>query len=460
MTDLEPKDIKKILEPPFSSTNLKEKARRYKQAFDHLIGNTEIPSTEELQTSSNILETWLEDANNQEETANLIQSAVNSIQSQEKGILSESHDLFHLTEMATGLLDDKNHGVETENTTVLITVIEILLHDIGRHTEKILTDQQLDLSTELHHDVFTYRSARKILKLISKELTFPEQVQDAFSQLIFTGLRKFGKVGVEKIFAVANDADRRQILGSPTVGRDILYFGGMQGKDISPQTIANMPPGYTHYDSGGFFGQQNTMSRAVFRDEAIRQSRFLDRVYDELATEATTITLLACGDNKNLLNRAFDVDLGFITTPTERLTNEQGPWWPKKPLPHPQILENALTEKQKIEDTINPKKLSPDSLSSLMEAFLISYNTIVEPAHLQKVKENTRKFSPEERISWARILFYAHRKNQERYARRLDQFLQENQKGAFMSKVLNPFIEILQNKKYEGEKIELFFQKL
>lgn len=198
MADLEPKDIKKILEPPFSGDHISEKARRYKQSFDHLIGNIEIPTTEKLEASYNILGSWLKETENQEKTAQLIQSAVNLIQGQEKDILSESHDLLHLTEMATGLLDDKSHGVETENTTILLTIIEILLHDIGRHIEKTLTNQQLDLSTGLHHDVFTYRSARKILKLINNESPFSEEVQNAFSQLIFTGLRKFGKV--EEVF--------------------------------------------------------------------------------------------------------------------------------------------------------------------------------------------------------------------------------------------------------------------
>lgn len=457
MTDLEQKDIKKFLEPPFTGERLNEKARRYKDSFDHLLSNIEIPPTEDLEASYNVLESWLKYADNQKMAAQLIQSAVNLIRSQERDILSESHDLFHLTEMATGLLDDKNHGVETENATVLLTIIEILLHDIGRHTEKILTDQQLDLSAGLHHDIFTYRSARKILKLIGKETHFPQQIQDSFSQLVFTGLRKFGKVGVEQFFAIANDTDRRQILGSPTVGRDILYFGGMEGKDLTPGSIINMPPGYTHYDSGGFFGQQNTMSRAVFRDEAIRQNRFLDQVFDELAVQATTITLLACGNNQELINRAFDVDLGLIATPSERLTNEQGPWWPKKPLPSPQILTNAQNEKQKIEQTINPEKLSLNDLHILVETFLTAYSTIIESAHLQKVKENMSKFSPEDRINWARILFYAHRKNQERYDRRLDEFSKEDQYGTFMAKVLKPFIEILENKKEEREKVESLF---
>lgn len=362
--------------------------------------------------------------------------------------------------MATGLFDDKNNGAETANTTVLITIIEILLHDIGRHTEKVLTNQQLDLSTGLHHDVFTYRSARKILKLISKGAYFPQQIQDSFSQLVFTGLRKFAKVGIEDFFAIANDTDRRQILGSPTVGRDILYFGGMEEKDLSPQSIANMPPGYTHYDSGGFFGQQNTMSRAVFRDEAIRQSRFLDEIFDELAIEATTITLLACGNNQSLINRAFDVDLGLITTPNERLTTEQGPWWPKKPLPSPQILSNAQLEKQKIEQAINPKKLSTGDLYTLVETFLTAYSTIIESAHLQKVKENMSQFSQEDKLNWARILFYAHKTNQERYNRRLDEFSKENLKGTFMSKALKPFIEILESKNQEREKVEFLFQQL
>lgn len=71
------------------------------------------------------------------------------------------------------------------------------------------------------------------------------------------------------------------------------------------------------------------MSRAVFRDEAICHSRHLNKVFDNLAIEATTITILACGNDQELMDRAFDVDLGLISTPTNRLTNDQGPWWPK-----------------------------------------------------------------------------------------------------------------------------------
>lgn len=92
-----------------------------------------------------------------------------------------------------------------------------------------------------------------------------------------------------------------------------------------------------------------------------------------------------------------------------------------------------------------------------METFLTAYSTIIEPSHLQKIKENISNFSPEDRIRWVRILYYAHIKNQERYERRLKIFQKEDKENSFMSKALKPFIEIIERKKEERKKVESMF---
>lgn len=436
-------DWEKSLKPPFSAEGLEEKAARYWQSFERLTGKNREPTIEELNSAYGKIEEWLSVPDKQNRIAILIDETVAGLKDNEPSIFSESHDLFHVSEMITCLLDDRARGVDTSNTVIFLTVAIGLLHDLGRSTEKQLTSGQIDLSTPLHHDVFSYRAARKILARISDEWQLPADIKEAYSKLLFYGLLHYGQTNHPDFLAVAYDADRRQLLGSPTVARDILYFGGMEKKDLTCQSILNMPPGYTHYDSGGFFGQQNTMARNVFRDESIRQSRKLDQVYDGLATEAIVIMLLACDGDRELLERAFDVDLALIETPAKGLTDAQGqPWWPKKLLPSEQILPEARLHTQAVKAIITDRELTAEQVYNLVSTFLNAYSTIIDSGHLEVIRNNIYQFDQSDRLKWARILYYSHKQNQERIIKR-QEVLDNLPNGDFLKQLSTPFQAVL-----------------
>lgn len=462
MEDIKAQSIREFLEPPFSGNKLVEQSNRYAHLFKILIKDKSRSSPEQIEFSYEKLNDWLKSENNAQQAAAVIAKAVEIIQQDEPSILSESHDLLHLSEMTTSLLDDQSRGVETDRATTFLGAAIILLHDLGRRTEKMLTNQQIDLTTNLHHDVLSFRAAGKIIRALSEVMTMPKDIRNGTSLLIMNGILHFGETGRQTYFAVAYDTDRRQLLGTPTVGRDIPYFGGMVGRDLSVNSIMKMPPGYTHYDSGGFFGQQNTMARSVFRDERIRELRKLNEVYDTLSIEAATIMLLACNGDEQMKQRAFDIDLGLQETPSQRFTDTAGrPWWPKKPLPSPDILAAAQQNQQQIESLIPQTQIIlPHDFQKLIQAFVQSYSTIVDTENMAKVMDNIVNFSNEDRLRWTRILYFTHTKNQERYARRMQEFKKQKTGSTFLASITEPFIEIIANKQHQQEQLKQLFDQI
>ncbi|KKU10911.1 MAG: hypothetical protein UX13_C0001G0002 [Candidatus Woesebacteria bacterium GW2011_GWB1_45_5] len=404
---------------------------------------------------------WLSSSENQNEATETVRGIINFFAEHENDILSESHDLLHIAELSTSYLDDKKRGVETSRETLLAGVAIHLLHDTGRRIEKKLTFGQLDLSGGPHHDILSFVAAKRLLDEISGSLAFPENIKEDLAVLIFTGLRRFGSTGDPEVLAATYEPDRRQLLGSPTVARDMLYMlthSGMKDRTLSPRAMEEWPEGYVHYDSGGFFGQQRAMATGVFRDESIRIGRRLDAVYDSLATEAVTVILLGCGDDEQLKKKAFDTNFD-VDLPEKSIKTESGPWWPKKPVPR-EILTKAQNEAAEMERAIPDKvNVSKESTRKLSEIFLQVYSTILDPSHLKLVQEDLSNLSEDERRRWVRIMYYAHLKNSGRYGSRIKAWEKQEEGGTFMAAILKPFIGILRQKRVQAEKLSEQFSE-
>jgi hypothetical protein len=448
LTSVNPATLNAILrtsvKSPFHGQNLILRANEYHERFNAVLERHPDLDDKSLAAAFDKFNLWFDEKDNQIIAAKFISDAVKAMQINEPQILSESHDIFHLSESMLCLLDDKARGIDTDNATIFTTAVITLLHDLGRHTEKMLTTQQIDLASSLHHDELSFNASRKILKKLTNSAEVPEELREFVSTVIGTGLKNIGAINKFYSFAVAYDTDRRQLLGSPTAPRDILYYGGMQGKSLSTREILKAPPGYTHYDTGGWFGQHNTMARGVYRDPGIKETRRLDDVFDQLTIEAATIVMLGCCGREDFLNHAFDTDLGLVEVPKERLTNENGPWWPKKPIPK-ELLAKAKEEAEEVERYIkNPFGIGGSGFISLMKLYLSDHNTVIAKEHLDNVIKNIRNdFDENDLLAWTRIIYYVNRKGIERHLRREKVLQEEQQKQTFLASVSEPFLDVV-----------------
>lgn len=442
--------------PFFPGEDLTSRADRlHANHIAHLAAHP-IPDAALRGRSFGVLSQYLSKPENQAVVTSATREFIRLVQSNETDFYSESHDLFHVAEMVGTVLDDRARGVMTDNATVFVTTGFALIHDLGRRIEKLATTRQIDLTTDLHHNDLSFRGTDSLLRSISRDVQMPLEVKKSFARLLFSSLHFADQIGKEDFIAIPADTDRRQLLGSPTAGRDISYFGGMQGKDLSPSSILGFPPGYAHYDSGGFFGQHDWAKGYVYRDPSIRESRGLNFVYDNLAAEAMTILLLACRGDKRLSNSLRVIpDL-----PPGRITDSQGrPWMPRRALPE-DIYRKAQAQALEVEERIPDQALSTDQTQNLFGKFVQSYGTIIDRDHLEKVLENVGQFSPEDRVKWARILYFAHNQNLQRYALRRSVLDEEQSKGTFLGKISEPFVEILESRKPYQEEVTEFFQSL
>lgn len=456
MLELSAEQLKFITDSPFKPGSLVPQANRLQECYERLQRIAPEPNTKQRLIYISYLNEWLDYPVNQRKVTEFITNTVSLVSGRERVVFSESHDLFHSAEMVTSLLDDKSRGVGTDNATVLLAAAFALTHDLGRRIEKSVTRSQIDLYTNLHHDVLSLKSALRLLRLLSLDSTLDDRVKTAFGNLLLSSLIHAQNIGFEPPLAISADTDRRQLLGSLTVGRDILYFGGMQGKDLSPGFILGFPPGYTHYDSGGFFGQQDWAKGYVYRDPSIRELRELDFVYDKLAAEAMTILLLACGGDERLSNSLRVIP----ELPVGRITDSQGrPWMPRKALPE-DISRNAREQALEVEERIPDQALSVGQTQNLFGKFVHSYGTIIDKGHLEKVLGNVGQFSLEDRVKWARILYFAHHQNLQRYALRRSVLDEEQSKGTFLGKITEPFVEILESRRPHQEKVTEIYQTI
>ncbi|MBI4058814.1 hypothetical protein HY404_01085 [Candidatus Microgenomates bacterium] len=449
---LNPEIVKKAIQPP---VNLLKRVDFFNLSFTKLITRKPEKTSEELDQAFYSLSRWLNNQENSNYAAILVRETVEFLQNNEQDILSESHNIIHDAEAITCLLDDKGREIEIDNATIFIATAVTLLHDLGRTTEKIVIDQPLENQTQLHHDQLSYRAARKILKEISKDSELPEDIKSALELLIFHGLRHSGELNQKPYIGLSYDLDRRQLTGSTTVVRDIPFFGGWQNISLSTDEIKNWPAGYLYPHT--FFLQQRFASN-IFRDEPLKEKHQLDEVYNKLAVEGSTIVLLACGDNQDAKELAFDVDLGLVDIPETSITDKGGRrWWPKRRLPAGTLAKSA-EEARNIEELINSKPLSKIDFEYIMESYLEAYTTFIDENHLYQIKESIREFDQDDRIKWARVLFYSHRKNQERYAHRIKIFWQEKNRGSFLGKIAEPFIDVLAAKHHQRENLEKVFK--
>lgn len=456
MLELSAEQLKIITASPFKPGSLVHQANRLQECYGRLQRIAPEPNTEQRLIHISYLNEWLDYPVNQRKVTEFITNTVSLVSGRERGVFSESHDLFHSAEMVTSLLDDKSKGVGTDNSTTLLTAAFALTHDLGRNIEKSVTRSQIDLYTNLHHDVLSFKSTLRLLRLLSLDSTLDAGIKTAFGNLLLSSLIHAQNIGFEPPLAIPIDTDRRQLLGSPTVGRDILYFGGMQEKDLSPASILGFPPGYAHYDSGGFFGQQDWAKGYVYRDPSIRELRGLDFVYDNLAAEAMTILLLGCGKDEMLLNNLKVMpDL-----PAGRITDSQGrPWMPRRTLSE-DIFRKARAQALGIEEKIPDQTLSTGQTQDLFEKFVHSYGTIIDEDHLEKVLKNVGQFSRKDRIKWIRILYFAHHQNLQRYALRRAVLDEEHSRGTFLGEIAEPFVEILESRRPHQEEVTEFYRTM
>lgn len=450
--------IKASLNSPFDpAQDLAPQANRLQAGHLAHLDLHPIPDKDLRGRSFSELSQYLQEPANQRIVATTVREFVKLVHSSETNFYSESHDLFHVAEMVGSLLDDRARGITTDNATVLVTTGFALIHDLGRRIEKLVTTGQVDLSTDLHHDVLSFQSADKLLRTISREVQMPLETRKAFVRLLFPALHFAQNTDFEPFLAIPEDTDRRQLLGSATLGRDILYFGGMQEKDLSPASILGFPPGYTHYDSGGFFGQQDWASRYVYRDSSIIESRGLNAVYDNLTKEAMTILFLACGGNEKLLDSLKIIpDL-----PSGKITDSQGkPWMLRKPLSNEEIWESAEQQAHRIEGIFTGVNLSAEQAQDVFRNFAYAYGTIIEEGHLETVLGNVGQFSSEDRVKWASILGFAHYKNLQRYVLRRSVLAEELSRGTFLGEIAEPFVEVLESRRPYQNKVTEFFESI